>query len=110
MSRISQIKLLTGTSIETKGLSIKYPDLKGYKGRQIILLDSAGLETPVLKKNMKEVEKLEEKEKTEENQGKKEENPNSNKENSKLEGINNKKKDNSNEKANEEEEFKRNKF
>ena len=66
--------------------------MKGYKGRQIILLDSARLETPVLKKSMNEVEKIEEKEKTEENQGKKEENPNSNKENSKLEGINNKKK------------------
>ena len=109
LSRISQIKLLTGTSIETKGLSIKYPELKGYKGRQIILLDSAGLETPVLKKSLNEVEKIEEKEKNQENQEIKEENPKSNEENSKLEGKNNKKKDNSNEKANEEEEFKRNK-
>ena len=49
LSRISKIKLLTGTSIQTEGLSVKYPELKGYKGRQIILLDSAGLETPVLK-------------------------------------------------------------
>ena len=79
LSRISEIKLLTGTSIETKGLSIKYPELKGYKGRQIILLDSAGLETPVLKKSMKEVEKMEEKEK-EEIQEEKEENPKSNEE------------------------------
>ena len=101
--------MLTGTSIETKGLSIKYPELKGYKGRQIILLDSAGLETPVLKKSLNEVEKIEEKEKNQENQEIKEENPKSNEENSKLEGKNNKKKDNSNEKANEEEEFKRNK-
>ena len=49
LSKISKIKLLSGTNIETKGLSVKYPDLKGFAGRQIILLDSAGLETPVLK-------------------------------------------------------------
>ena len=47
LSKISKIKLLTGTSIQTKGLSVKYPDLKDHKGRQIILLDSAGLETPL---------------------------------------------------------------
>ena len=58
--------MLTGTSIETKGLSIKYPDLRGYKGRQLILLDSAGLETPVLKKNLKEKEKKEVKKENEE--------------------------------------------
>ena len=106
LSRISEIKLLTGTSIETKGLSSKYPELKGYKGRQIILLDSAGLETPVLKKSMKKVEKMEEKEINEENQEIKEDNPKSNEENSKSEV---KKKDESKEKLNEEEEFKRNK-
>ena len=49
LSKISKIKLLTGTSIHTEGLSVKYPDLEGYKGRELILLDSAGLETPVLK-------------------------------------------------------------
>ena len=49
LSKISKIKLLSGTSIQTEGLSVKYPDLKGHEGRQIILLDSAGLETPVLK-------------------------------------------------------------
>ena len=54
LSRISKIKLPTGTSIHTEGLSVKYPDLTGYQGRQIILLDSAGLETPVLKNNNKE--------------------------------------------------------
>ena len=51
LSKISKIKLLTGASIQTKGLSVKYPDLKGYEGRQLILLDSAGLETPVLGKS-----------------------------------------------------------
>ena len=67
LSRISQIRLLTGTSIQTKGLSVKYPKLEGYSQRQIILLDSAGLETPVLKnlnvdqeKNKKENNEIEE--------------------------------------------------
>ena len=48
LSKISKMKLPSGTSIKTEGLSIKYPDLKDYKNRQIALLDSAGLETPVL--------------------------------------------------------------
>ena len=55
LSEISKIKLLFGTSIYTQGLSVKYPELKGYKGRQLILLDSAGLETPVLKNKKKEI-------------------------------------------------------
>jgi len=49
--------LLIGKSIETKGLSVKYSKLEGYNKRQIILLDSAGLETPVLKKDKNDVEK-----------------------------------------------------
>ena len=48
LSKISKIELPTGTSIRTEGLSIKYPDLDIYKNRNIILLDSAGLETPLL--------------------------------------------------------------
>ena len=48
LSKISKIQLLSGTSINTEGLSVRYPELKGYKGRKLILLDSAGLETPVL--------------------------------------------------------------
>ena len=51
LSKISKIKLLSGTSIQTEGLSVKYPELKGHKQRNLILLDSAGLETPVLRKN-----------------------------------------------------------
>ena len=51
LSKISKIKLLTGTTIQTEGLSIKYPELEGYKGRKIILLDSAGMQTPVLRKD-----------------------------------------------------------
>ena len=49
LSRISKIHLPSGTSIKTEGLSIKYPELEKFKDRKIVLLDSAGLETPVLK-------------------------------------------------------------
>ena len=52
LSKLSKIDLPAGTSIKTEGLSIKYPDLKIYKDRRITLLDSAGLETPVLKENL----------------------------------------------------------
>ena len=47
----SKIELPTGVSIKTEGLSIKYPDLEKFKNRKIILLDSAGLETPILNNN-----------------------------------------------------------
>ena len=52
LSKLSKIDLPAGTSIKTEGLSIKYPDLKIYKDRRITLLDSAGLETPVLKEEL----------------------------------------------------------
>ena len=48
LSKISKIKLPSGMTIRTEGLSIKYPDLSVNKNRTIALLDSAGLETPVL--------------------------------------------------------------
>ena len=49
LSKLSKISLPTGTSISTKGLSIKYPKLEnGHSLRKFILLDSAGLETPIL--------------------------------------------------------------
>ena len=52
LSKISKIKNLpSGTSIRTEGLSVKYPELDTYKDRKIVLLDSAGLETPVLNEN-----------------------------------------------------------
>ena len=40
--------LPSGYCIKTEGLSIKYPDLETHKHRKIALLDTAGLETPVL--------------------------------------------------------------
>ena len=49
LSKISKINLPSRTSIKTEGLSIKYPELEKFKDRKIVLLDSAGLETPVLK-------------------------------------------------------------
>ena len=48
LSRLSKMDLPSGYIIKTEGLSIKYPDLKDYPNRRIILLDTAGLETPVL--------------------------------------------------------------
>ena len=48
LSKISQIDLPSGMSIKTEGLSIKYPELAEHPDRQIVLLDSAGLETLVL--------------------------------------------------------------
>ena len=60
LSKISKIKLPTGTSIRTEGLSIKYPELEGYTDRKIVLLDSAGLvidngnQSQNLKKDLKE--------------------------------------------------------
>ena len=48
LSKLSRIDLPSGTSIKTEGLSIKYPEMDIYKNRRVILLDSAGLETPVL--------------------------------------------------------------
>ena len=51
LSKLSKMDLPSGSSIKTEGLSIKYPDLKDYPNRKIVLLDSAGLETPVLINN-----------------------------------------------------------
>ena len=63
LSRISRIKLPSGTSIKTEGLSIKYPELDEFKDRKIVLLDSAGLEAPVLEENiLDENDKIEYKE------------------------------------------------
>ena len=58
LSKLSKIDLPAGTNIKTEGLSIKYPDLEKFKDRRITLLDSAGLETPVLKENNENNEKF----------------------------------------------------
>jgi len=104
LSRISKISLPSGTSIKTEGLSIKYPDLKKFKNRKIVLLDSAGLETPVLnEKNIDDDEDDDEKEKEKNdmeliNNLKNNENINKNKENEVKSNVN----DNENENANKE--------
>ena len=49
LKRISNFELPTGVSIKTEGLSIKYPILEDYPNLNIVLLDSVGLEAPVLK-------------------------------------------------------------
>ena len=55
LSKLSKINLPSGASIRTEGLSIKYPEIKDNPNRKIVLLDSAGLETPVLyEQNKKE--------------------------------------------------------
>ena len=47
LSKISKVDLISGTSIQTNGLSIKYPD-----NRKLILLDSFGMEKPVFKNDI----------------------------------------------------------
>ena len=53
LSKISNTKLLSGTHIQTEGFSINHDS----KYKPIILLDSAGLETPVLKKSNEKEDK-----------------------------------------------------
>ena len=74
LSKISKIKLPTGTSISTKGLSIKYPKLdEGFSNRKFILLDSAGLETPILNEENQNNNNVNEEIEVDEGEGKKEE-------------------------------------
>ena len=80
LSKISKIELPSGTSIRTEGLSIKYPDLELFKDRKIVLLDSAGLETPVLRKENEQNEQNEQNEETEENYENNDDNKNNGKE------------------------------
>jgi hypothetical protein len=54
LQKLAKVELPKGTSIKTEGLSLKYPEFKD-SNNNIILLDSAGLETPLLKdENIKE--------------------------------------------------------
>ena len=58
LSKLSKIDLPTGSSINTKGLSVKYPEVEEkYKNRRFILLDSAGFEKPILKDIVNEGDK-----------------------------------------------------
>ena len=51
LKKISDFDLPSGYSIKTEGLSIKYPQLEKSPNLKIVLLDSAGFETPVLNGN-----------------------------------------------------------
>ena len=55
LKKLSDFDLPTGYSIKTEGLSIKYPQLKEYPNLKIVLLDSAGFETPVLNFKIKNI-------------------------------------------------------
>ena len=70
LSKISKIKLPSGTSIRTEGLSIKYPELNEYKNRKIALLDSCGLESPILIEDSFKRKKINEEKKEENNKEK----------------------------------------
>ena len=54
LSKISKIKLIIGSNIQTDGLSIIYPYTEYNKNRHIIILDSTGLEKPLLNDNIKQ--------------------------------------------------------
>ena len=56
LSKISDIDLPIGESIKTKGLSIKFPQIENHSNRTIILLDSAGQETPVLNNDIEDIQ------------------------------------------------------
>ncbi len=47
LNKLSNFDLPASTTIRTEGLSLKYPDLAKEKFKNIILLDSAGTETPL---------------------------------------------------------------
>ena len=49
LSKLSKINLLAGTSLNTKGISVKYPKLENSSNRKYILVDSAGFESPILR-------------------------------------------------------------
>ena len=48
LNKLSNFDLPSSTTIRTEGLSLKYPDLAKEKDKNIILLDSAGTETPLI--------------------------------------------------------------
>ena len=57
LQKLANIDLPTGTSIKTEGLSIRCPDMES-ENQNIILLDSAGSETPLLEDSNFDFNKL----------------------------------------------------
>ena len=48
LSKLTNHKVPSGFSIKTKGISLKYPDMKTKDGKGMVIIDSAGFETPLL--------------------------------------------------------------
>ena len=48
LSKLTNHKVPSGFSIKTKGISLKYPDMKTKDGKGIVIIDSARFETPLL--------------------------------------------------------------
>jgi len=88
LSKISKIKLPSGTSIRTEGLSIKYPELDEYKNRKIALLDSCGLESPILIENNFKGKDINEEKKKENNKEDKKDDNIINNEEDKIKDVN----------------------
>ena len=54
LTKISDIKLPSGFSVTTRGLSVKYPEINN---KNIILLDTAGFETPLVENSVYKLSK-----------------------------------------------------
>ena len=48
LSKLTNHKVPSGFSIKTKGISLKYPDMKTKDGKGIVIIDSPGFETTLL--------------------------------------------------------------
>ena len=48
LSKLTNFKIPSGFGIKTEGISLKYPDMKTKDGKGIVIIDSAGFETPLL--------------------------------------------------------------
>ena len=48
LSKLTNFKVPSGFSIKTEGISLKYPDMKTKDGKGMVIIDSAGFETPLL--------------------------------------------------------------
>ena len=48
LSKLTKFKVPSGFSIKTEGISLKYPDMKTKDGKGMVIIDSAGFETPLL--------------------------------------------------------------
>ena len=60
LSKLANAELPSGYSIETKGISIKYSKAEKGEEKGLCILDSAGFETPLLKEEVEEINKLKE--------------------------------------------------